>query len=447
MSKLIILLKLKKKQSTARRVAKLTATTTTTRKNVTLTQSALALNTTFVSSLSPPQKSSSTSSILLLSTTAAVSSKSFLQSADLSDTTNATTTTTQQVFNQLEKSRFYSFLNSTSKLNTSDTLEQMYNDNNTFNETFRSSSSSSSSSTNTSTSSIDTPNQKFEITSTNVDSTSSHQLNVKLKSILKPYNVDDINIDVSSSTQPLISNISILKLEQEIRKRINQLRQTAATLKLNVPINLSMLEAMYDLKMDGLKQEARKAIKEFDQKSSNHERHGNMNLNKFFRLIKNLNGKSLRRARSLNSSPNRQKVSSPLSTPEVKHKNYYSFERDNIERKMESRMRSFQYEILFLINDIEAQFKQLKRASRDEAAKAKNASCVRHQARVNQRRKMGTLTKKQRIHYSTEAIIQKRIRIHKCQYAYDKNNNSVQNLTTTELIEKNKNPLAFETMV
>ena len=443
MSKLIILLKLKKKQSTARRVAKLSATTTTTRKNVKLTQSALALNTTFVSSLSPPQKSSSTSSIIL-STKTTVSSKSFLQSADLSDTTNAATQQ-QQVFNQLEKSRFYSFLNSTSKLNTSDTLEQMYNDNNTFNESFRSSSSSSSSS-NTSTSSMDT-NQKFEITSTNVDSTSS-QLNVKLKSILKPYNVDDINIDVST-TQPLISNISILKLEQEIRKRINELRQTAATLSLNVPVNLSMLEAMYDLKMDGLKHEARKAIKEFDQKSAHHERHGNMNLNKFFRLIKNLNGKSLRRARSLNSSPNRQsKVSSsPLSTPEIKHKNYYSFERDNIERKMESRMRSFQYEILFLINDIEAQFKQLKRASRDEAAKAKNASCARHQARVNQRRKTGTLTKKQRIHYSTEAIIQKRIRIHKCQYAYDKNNNSVQNLTTTELIEKNKNPLAFETMV
>ena len=77
--------------------------------------------------------------------------------------------------------------------------------------------------------------------------------------------------------------VSILKLEEEIRSRIESLRQTAVNLKLNAPINLTMLEAMYDLKMDGLKQEARKAIKQFDKKSNDHERNGNLNLNKFFR--------------------------------------------------------------------------------------------------------------------------------------------------------------------
>ena len=426
MKKLIILLNLKKKQSTARRVAKLSAAAA---RKKTLTQSALALNTAFVSSMSPPQSTSSSSSLLLTKT---VSSKSLHQSADLSDT--------NRVFNQLEKSKFYSFLNSTSKLNNndsvrSDTLEQMYNDNNTFNETC-SSSSASSYEQDTSTSSIGTNLNTTSIQITNV-SNSTDQLNVKLKSILKPFKIETLN----NTTAHVVS---ILKLEEEIRSRIESLRQTAVNLKLNAPINLTMLEAMYDLKMDGLKQEARKAIKQFDKKSNEHERNGNLNLNKFFRLLKNFNGKS-RRTRSLNSSPTKH-AESPIDTSEIKHKNYYSFERDNLERSYETRMRSFQYEILFLISDIETQFKELKRANRDESKLigAKNQTTI-NRLQMQSRRK--TLTKRQRIPYSTEARIQKRIRIHKTQYSFDKNNNSMQSLTSSDILEKNKNPLAFETMV
>ena len=418
MKKLIILIKLKKKQFTARRVAKLSAASA--RKKV-LTQSALTLNTAFVSSMSPPQSSSS-----LL--TKAASSKSLHQSADLSDT--------NKVFNKFEKSKFYSFLNSTSKLNNNDsvrseTLEQMYNDNNTFNETC-SSSSASSYEQDTSSSSIGTNLNTTSIQIENV-SNSTDQLNVKLKSILKPFKKETIN-------NTTVHVVSILKLEEEIRSRIESLRQTAVNLKLNAPINLTMLEAMYDLKMDGLKQEARKAIKQFDKKSNDHERNGNLNLNKFFRLLKNFNGKS-RRTRSLNSSLTKHE--SPIGTPEIKHKNYYSFERDNLERSYESRMRSFQYEILFLISDIETQFKELKRANRDESKLIGTKKINRIQ--MQSRRK--TLTKRQRIPYSTEARIQKRIRIHKSQYSFDKNNNSMQSLTSSEILEKNKNPLAFETMV
>ena len=105
-------------------------------------------------------------------------------------------------------------------------------------------------------------------------------------------------------------------------------------------------------------------------------------------------------------------------------------------------MRAFQHECMSLLADIERQLEAVASveggACRVNRAVPKAAHCSRHN-------KQPYLHARQRVHYSTEAFIQKRIRVHRRQYSSC--GGSIQNLTKSEIIEKNKNPLAFETMV
>ena len=320
-------------------------------------------------------------------------------------------------------------------------LEQMYQDNSTFHEQTNiytdimgenSDANSTSSSSMSSQSNSDSGNALADAEARSAPTTPA------LKSILKPTGY------AKPSQESLIQTVSVLKLDDEIRAKIQNLKSYAAKTSAEVPANVSMLESMYEMKMESLKRQARVALDKFDRKSSS-ERDSRHRLSRFLtttaKLLKNLNGKTQQsprqRAHSLNNSSKRE---SPVKSFEVTHANYYSFERDNLEKLYESQMRVFQCEILLLVNGIDAQLREIRHGE----VTAQKAYCNRHKQHQRHRRvSTGTLTKKQRIHYSTEALMQKRIRIHKHQYPAG----SIQNLSRTEVIEKNKNPFAIETMV
>jgi hypothetical protein len=364
------------------------------------------------------------------------------------------------------------------------TIEQMYNDNDVQTSIYfdildknvysTGSLNDSSSSSDDSVASEEERREIQNLTNENICRIGSNQT---LKSML----------DTDLSDEMFKNSISLYKLDELIRIKIAALKLIANKLNIQTPKHLTMLETIYDLKMDQVRKEAKENLKRFEyhneQITSFRDKFKNRT-NKFFKL----NTYTRNRSKSVECNKNQMETSctsnksnrsdrSDKSDQEFKHKNYYSLERDTIERKYENKMRMIQFEILNSINSIEFQFEELKRVKELELKNhphtpQSNRHHHRHhqQGHCNHHRRCKSrnpeTTKQTAMNYSTEHAMQKRIRrkIQNRTLETNKNNQSLglhtQTLDVDDYSERRmsrfrmafdlneyKNPNAFETMV
>ena len=253
-----------------------------------------------------------------------------------------------------------------------------------------------------------------------------------------------------SSGDMLIVNSSVDKTNDMIKQRLRNLRTTAVQLNIPQPVQISMLETIYDMKMVNLRTEIESNLKRFEVKSKSER----SSLFKFIetmattkRLLKN--GIKLR-SKSVDLDKN---------DSEPKHKNYFGCERDVLERKYEQQIRKIQYEILKSIKEIEIQMSQVKQRQIQEAAVENCVKCARQVECSCYPNNPGISRNEPKHSYSTEVSLQKRIR-----NRY-KNNDSENNdrrprsksnrksfknqffFNPVDTSIKYRNPNAFETMV
>jgi hypothetical protein len=366
------------------------------------------------------------------------------------------------------------------------TIEQMYNDNNVQTNIYldlldknvysTGSLNDSSSSDDSEASEMDDRRRDVVNNHLNVQRFGSNQT---LKSML--------NADLSDEI--FKNSISLYKLEELIRIKIAALKLIASKLCIQIPKHLTMLETIYELKMDQVRKEAKDDLKRFeyqnDQTTSFREKL-KIRTNKFFRFNTNNRNRSKsvecsQMETSCTSNKSNRSDRSDKSDQEFKHKNYYSLERDTIERKYENKMRLIQFDILNSINSIELQFEELKRMKELELENQhltplsnyhhhhrhrhhQLGRCHHHQRRCTSRN-LETI-KQPAINYSTEHAMQKRIRrkIKNRTLEMSKSNQTLnllsQTLNGNDSNERRmsrfrlafdsneyKNPNAFETMV
>jgi len=361
------------------------------------------------------------------------------------------------------------------------TIEQMYNDNNVqtniYFDIFDKNVYSTGSLNDSSSSSDDSVASEEEMSKVNIHRIGSNQT---LKSML----------DTDLSDEMFKNSISLHKLEELIRVKIAALKLIAHTLNIQIPKHLTMLETIYDLKMDQVRKEAKENLKRFeyhnDQTTSLRDKFKNRT-NKFFKLnaymrtrSKSVECNKMQMETSCSSNKSNRSDRSDKSDQEFKHKNYYSLERDTIERKFEDKMRMIQFEILNSINSIELQFEELKRSKELELKDQHlTPQSNRHRHRHGTHHQLGHChhhrrcksrnpdpSKQTVINYSTEHAMQKRIRrtIQNRTLELNKSNQSLGLLSQTVNrddynerrtsrfrmaldLNEYKNPNAFETMV
>lgn len=268
------------------------------------------------------------------------------------------------------------------------TLEQMYNDNSIYN--------------------------RFEVSSsqfvyTNEVSLSSETSSLSSGSSLEIEQVNKSNLTISVESS-FLDSVSIQKLDEQIKFRIGYLKHLSIQLNIQMPVHISMVEGLYDLKINQLKQEASCVLREFDQKVYNERESEKKNLNKILNTLnatknffKNY-GMLRRRTKSADGSKSFQ---------EQKHKNYYLLERENLERKYENKIRAMQFEILNSIHDIEVQLHEMSRQKErmlqfeQEIKRPCRHHCLKHR---QQNSKTVQRVEQKRLNYSTEVSLQKRIR-------------------------------------
>lgn len=147
----------------------------------------------------------------------------------------------------------------------------------------------------------------------------------------------------SNSTVPSKSyfeNSTVQVLHEQIRLRLSALRYIATRqLNLPMPVNISMLESIYDMKLTALNDESAKRLLKFDKSCHS----------KFFNTL-SVTIKGLRhRSKSIDKS-HKSSI-----------KGVCIAERDALERQCETKIRAMQLEILSSINSLEIQYGQLQR--------------------------------------------------------------------------------------
>jgi hypothetical protein len=308
----------------------------------------------------------------------------------------------------------------------------------------------------------------------------------KLKSILikrDPLKQRTEELDDTKSISDYFGeSISIKKLDEKIRFKLAALKIIAIKLNVSTPAHLSMVETLYDLKMNHLKEEIKENLKQFEKKAQQDQADKTNNINRFLntttKLLKSYGLR--RRAKSVDAKKDAQEPK--LKTIELKdakenkkksddkalkHKNYYLLERDNLERKYENQMRLIQFEILNSINAIELQFQEIKRQRNQNKERNNSKTCKCGCANSNGERVQSNnqgSNIKSKINYSTQVSLQKRIqnRMNKKKQQLKMMkflssssreslvdvglSNGVKLISSTD-IEKYRNPNSIETMV
>ncbi|CAF0709766.1 unnamed protein product [Brachionus calyciflorus] len=266
------------------------------------------------------------------------------------------------------------------------TFEQMYNDNSIYNQLDKSYSIANQLSSESSDSSYDELSETF----LNSNRQNSIQIN-------------------------FFDNISIQKLDEEIKARFVQLKQCSNLLKINVPVQITMVESLYDLKIENIKLEAFNILKEFDERVHNQKENEKTSLNKIMYPIIATRNFLKNYSRKRTTPVEISKLEKTFI--EQKHNNYYLIERENIERKYENKIREIQFEILNVIYGIELQLKDYLRQKERMVIETKQNTQSRHRKRCTQLLSnhnishVGLYTKRNKLNYSTEIGIQKRIRV------------------------------------
>lgn len=144
--------------------------------------------------------------------------------------------------------------------------------------------------------------------------------------------VSDHHIDITIN-ETIYIDTTIQTLHGQIRLRFNALRYIATqSLNIENPVNIAMLESIYDMKMKQLTDETNYALSKFDRN----------NLRRPFFNTLSVAIKGLR---------HRSK-----SVEKISIKDYYKIERDVLQRKFENKIRFMQYEILSSIKDLELHY-------------------------------------------------------------------------------------------
>ena len=272
--------------------------------------------------------------------------------------------------------------------NESISLYQMYNDNNTFTEF--------NMSDNPTESSFDSSDNGFESDFTSSKLSLDQAKPALLKSILSNRSS---NSSVSGDSL-LAHSFSTLKLDQQIRFKLAGLKLSAARLGL-FQSNVCMLEAVYGLKIDAVRVEARAVLSKFDRKTGEHAE--KKSLNKFISSTAKLFKSYRRRSKSVELN---KEASAEKSFGKQPHSNYYACERDALEKKFEDQIRAIQVGILGAIGGVEQQLHEIilkKELSLNSGQQKRH--CHRHK----RCHRHGHDLNKSRVNYSTELPMQKRI--------------------------------------
>lgn len=273
--------------------------------------------------------------------------------------------------------------------NESISLYQMYNDNNTFTEF--------NMSDNPTESSFDSSDNGFESDFTS-SKLSIDQAKPALKSILSNRSS---NSSVSGDSL-LAHSFSTLKLDQQIRFKLAGLKLTSARLGL-FQSNVCMLEAVYGLKIDAVRVEARAVLSKFDRKTIEHAE--KKSLNKFISTTAKLFKSYRRRSKSVELN---KEVSVEKSFAKQQHSNYYACERDALEKKFEDQMRAIQVGVLEAIGGVEQQLHEIMlRKEVSLSSQSQKKHCHHHHHKRCQKHRHDL--NKSRANYSTELPMQKRI--------------------------------------
>ena len=271
--------------------------------------------------------------------------------------------------------------------NESISLYQMYNDNNTFTEF--------NMSDNPTESSFDSSDNGFESDFTS-SKLSIDQAKPALKSILSNRSS---NSSVSGDSL-LAHSFSTLKLDQQIRFKLAGLKLTSARLGL-FQSNVCMLEAVYGLKIDAVRVEARAVLSKFDRKTTEHAE--KKSLNKFISTTAKLFKTYRRRSKSVELN---KEASVEKSFGKQHHSNYYACERDALEKKFEDQMRAIQVGVLEAIERLEQQLHEMMLRKEVSLSSQQKKHCHHHHKRCHKHRHD---LNKSRVNYSTELPMQKRI--------------------------------------
>ncbi len=133
------------------------------------------------------------------------------------------------------------------------------------------------------------------------------------------------------------SDNAIQTLHGQIRLRLNALRYIALnTLNIHSPVNICMLESIYNQKLNQLTSESSHMLSKFDK-------------NNLRRPFFNTLSVTIKGLRHRSKSVERNCI-----------KDYYSIERDLLQRKLENKIRFMQFEILSSIKDLELHYCMLQ---------------------------------------------------------------------------------------
>ena len=171
----------------------------------------------------------------------------------------------------------------------------------------------------------------------------------------------EIETNINTSRNSLPSDSSLQRIDETIRFKFFTLKRLAnSDTSTQNPVSISMLEALYELKLIKLNQESADILKKFDKDSNK----------RFFNILSSKIKGFRQRSKSVDKNANRCKV-----------------ERSLLECKMESKIRLMQWGVLASIKDLEIQFKHLHRQSNPMNKRSNYSTEIAMKKRIRNRQR------------------------------------------------------------
>lgn len=227
--------------------------------------------------------------------------------------------------------------------------------------------------------------------------------------------------DMTHTQYFMINNVSILKIDEEIRYKLASLKHGALEFNANVPAHISMLETLYDIKLNSLKRDASLLLQQAQYEANSNKSSPN-GMQKLLQATSKLLKSGLHR-----QSQTRQRARSVDQSRS-------QFEL--IEKEYEKKIREMQFDILRSLNDIEIQMSLMRtRKMQEDTMSSKHQDefccqeCAERDSRKSRKKQSGrsnssdTRSIRSNVLEVSQNTLQKRIRNKMLERSLNSSNN------------------------